>query len=123
MYTKCEQKMVERCDTECKDKGGAIFCDGQFVNAADAHDCADELKAKIKIDNRYRRARSRPPAKIFGKAASNVSKQVDKNVDIDSKCSVANVGSSGTRGAGALLALPLLGLAIWRTRRRNAGTR
>jgi predicted outer membrane repeat protein len=50
MYTQCESELVEVCQTSCEDKGGAIFCDGQFINAADAKSCSAELKAKLKID-------------------------------------------------------------------------
>jgi hypothetical protein len=115
-YTSCEQKMVQRCETECKDKGGAIFCDGQFVNAADVHDCADELKAKVKIDIDIDAA-IETAGKGVSKAASTVGKEVDKHVDVDSKCSVTNVGTNGNRGLWALVALPV-GLAFWRARRR-----
>jgi hypothetical protein len=46
----CETEMVETCETTCEDKGGAIFCDGQFVNASDIDACASELSAEIEID-------------------------------------------------------------------------
>ncbi|HET6333825.1 MAG TPA: hypothetical protein VFG30_11475 [Polyangiales bacterium] len=119
-YTKCEQKMVQQCETQCEDKGGAIFCDGQFVNAADVHNCADELKVKVKIDIDIDAALDEA-GETVDKAARDVSKTVDKNVD--TKCSVTNVGSNGTRGTSALIALPLIGVALWRSRRRNANKR
>ena len=46
-YVQCEQKMVEKCETECKQTGGAIFCDGQFINAENADSCADQLKVSL----------------------------------------------------------------------------
>lgn len=119
-YTSCEQKMVETCKTECKDKGGAIFCDGQFLNAVDVHDCADELKVKVKIDIDIDAA-LKAAGKTVDKAASSVSKTVDDNVD--TKCAVNHVGSTESRGTGALIVLPLIGLAFWRSRKRNANKR
>jgi hypothetical protein len=114
-YTSCEQKMVERCETQCEDKGGAIFCNGQFVNAADVHDCADELKAKVKIDIDIDDALDEAGESV-GKAAKDVKKTVDKNVDVDANCAVTNV-RAGRGGMWSLLALPV-GLAFWRARRR-----
>jgi len=115
-YTSCEQKMVEHCETQCMDKGGAIFCDGQFVNAADVHDCADELKAKVKIDIDIDAALEEAGEDV-GKAASDVSKEVDEHVDVDAKCAVTNVGTGSNGAMWSLLALPA-GLAFWRARRR-----
>jgi hypothetical protein len=111
-YTQCEQKMVEQCQTQCEDKGGAIFCDGQFVNAADVHDCADEARVKIKIDIDIDAALD-----DVGNAASDVGKEVDKHVDVDTKCSVTNAGTGSSTG-NALIGLPLVALAVWRVRRR-----
>lgn len=115
MYTQCEQKMVQQCETQCKDKGGAIFCDGQFVNAGDAHDCADELKAKVNIDIDIDGALEQA-GQAIGTAANSVSKEVDDHVD--TKCAVVDVGAGS--GSGRWIgAVSLLGLAVWRVRRRS----
>src|ERR1700753_1516952 len=45
-YTQCQQTMVEHCNTTCQDKGGAIFCDGQFVKAVDREGGVDVLVDK-----------------------------------------------------------------------------
>jgi hypothetical protein len=50
VYNDCEQQMVEQCNTECETTGGAIFCDGQFLNVTDVDDCAAELAAEIDIE-------------------------------------------------------------------------
>jgi MYXO-CTERM domain-containing protein len=50
VYQDYEQRMVEQCDTECETTGGAIFCDGQFLNVTNIEDCAAELSAEIQID-------------------------------------------------------------------------
>jgi MYXO-CTERM domain-containing protein len=49
-YVQCETELVDVCQTSCEDKGGAIFCDGQFVNAANAQSCSAELMTKLKIN-------------------------------------------------------------------------
>lgn len=119
-YTSCEQKMVEKCSTECEDKGGALFCDGQFVNAVNVQDCADEAKAKIKIDVDLE-ALAKDTGEAVDEAAKDVSATVDENVDVDSKCSVSNVGASNSNAAW--LALPLIGISVWRARRRRTNKR
>lgn len=119
-YTSCQQKMVEKCQTQCEDKGGALFCDGQFVNAADVNDCADEVEAKVKIDVDLE-GLAKDTGEAVDKAARDVSKTVDKNVDVDTSCSVSNVGASDS--SAAWLALPLTGIAVWRVRRRRANKR
>jgi hypothetical protein len=50
IYLACEQEMVEKCETDCKTTGGAIFCDGQFLATEDLDDCAAELAAEIDIE-------------------------------------------------------------------------
>jgi hypothetical protein len=111
-YTECEQKMVEQCQTECKDKGGAIFCDGQFVNAGNARSCADELRAKIKINVDIKAT------------AETVGEKIDDTADkvgdkIDEGCSVGLVGSDRERGAFAGLIPLVAALAFSRIRRRR----
>ena len=54
VYTECETETIETCETKCMDEGGAIFCDGQFVNAKNSRSCADEIKAKLDIDIDFR---------------------------------------------------------------------
>jgi predicted outer membrane repeat protein len=109
--------MVEQCQTSCEDKGGAIFCDGQFVNAADVHDCADEVRLKIKIDIDIDAALDEAGEDVSN-AASDVGKEVDKHVDVDTKCSVTNAGTGRSTGS-ARIGLPLVALAVWRVRRRR----
>jgi hypothetical protein len=50
VYEECETEMVETCETTCEEKGAAIFCDGQYINASDLEACASELSAEIEID-------------------------------------------------------------------------
>jgi MYXO-CTERM domain-containing protein len=107
-YTECEQQMVEQCQTTCKDKGGAIFCDGQFVNAANADSCADELYSKLSIEIDIDGA-----AEDVGDAVEEAAGTV--KAEADSVCSVSHVGRSS--GAFAMFA-PLAALALARLRRR-----
>jgi len=104
--TECETELVETCETECEDNGGAIFCDGQFVNAANKKSCADELNAKFDFD-----------IDVKGSVKATVNNTKKK---ADAACAVGNVGES-TGGAGTALGLALFGgvLAL-RSRKRRA---
>ena len=77
--------MVEQCHTDCKDRGGAIFCDGQFLNVDSLDDCAAELSSKVSID-------------------------VDVSVDINAKV-VSNGASKSTAGCSLGAASP--GTGSW----------
>ena len=48
-WESCQTTIRERCTTSCEDKGGAIFCDGQFLNASNLDDCAAELSAELSV--------------------------------------------------------------------------
>jgi len=115
-YVQCETSMVEQCNTTCKQKGGAIFCDGQFINASNVNSCSDELETKINIEVDNIQA----SLKAAGKAASDSADCVGDSVD--KACTVASVGADRTPGHtqawfGALC--PLAGLALWRWNRRR----
>jgi MYXO-CTERM domain-containing protein len=111
--------MVERCETECTQNGGAIFCDGQFVNASNASSCADELLAKIDIEVDID---VDVDVEEAGNDAADTAGDVGKSVDekVSDACAVTRVGSHAT--AGGIVALPLLVLALSRARRRRART-
>ncbi|HKU37759.1 MAG TPA: hypothetical protein VJR89_06415 [Polyangiales bacterium] len=109
-YLDCQEQMVQRCETECKDKGGAIFCDGQFINATTADDCADELRAKLEIDI------------DIDATVTSVGKSAERATDdakdaIDDACTVSGVGM--TSGASLAWLTSIAGLALWRARRRR----
>jgi hypothetical protein len=112
-YVQCEQRMVEQCRTQCEDKGGAIFCDGQFVNATNAESCADEIRLDVDIDIDVDAA-IEEAGEDTGEAVEDVGNEIDEKVE--KSCSVTNVRSGGM--GGVLFALPLLALAFWRMRRR-----
>jgi hypothetical protein len=103
--------MVEHCQTTCKDKGGAIFCDDQYVNAGNADSCASELNAKVHIDIDI--------AGTLKAAAAKTAKTASVVGDcVGSSCTVANVGAASERGwLGAVCALA--GLTLWRMTRRR----
>ena len=97
-WERCQTTIRERCTTSCEDKGGAIFCNGQFLNAAKLDDCASELSAKlsIKVD-----------------LDIDIDTQIDTNGDGESEsvsCSFAPTSSSGAAlwGVAGLAALGLM---------------
>jgi MYXO-CTERM domain-containing protein len=110
-YLECQDQMVKQCETECKDKGGAIFCDGQFVNAANADSCADELLTKLEIDIDIEAT-----AETVGTTTKRAAK--DAGDAIEDACSISGVGMPGGSKALGLFA-PLAALALWRVRRRR----
>jgi MYXO-CTERM domain-containing protein len=48
-WESCQTTIRERCTTSCEDKGGAIFCDGEFLNASNLESCAAELSAELSV--------------------------------------------------------------------------
>jgi len=110
-YTQCEQQMVEKCETTCRDKGGAIFCDGQFVNAANAESCADEVYSKLRIEIDIDAA-----ADDVGDAVEEAAGSV--KAEADSICSVTRVGST-SHVAWLFAPVAVLGLARLRRSRRS----
>jgi len=114
-YVMCEQQMVEKCQTDCKQTGGAIFCDGQFLDADNAKSCADELKSSlsIKIDISAATDAVKDTADDVGDATKDTANCVDDKV-----CAVSNPGAG--KGGGLLLAFAPIGfLILRRLRRRN----
>jgi hypothetical protein len=96
-FQSCETSVVETCRTDCRDKGGAIFCDGQFLNAANLQDCAAELAAEISIQ-----------VNIDVDIDADVDVDTDSDGDDDIRCAAAPP-SGGSTGA---LPLALLGAAV-----------
>jgi hypothetical protein len=103
-YESCETETVNTCNTTCKDKGGALFCDGQFIGASNLQDCADQLAAEFSFN--------------INVAVKDAVDATNDCVDsAGSKCSFSPPTSGGT-GALALGALAALGVVIGRRRRR-----
>jgi hypothetical protein len=77
-FESCQTTTVQQCQSDCHDQGGAIFCDGQFVNASDVQDCAAQIEAAVAIH-------------IDLSAAAVSSTKIDTNGDgkSDVSCSVS----------------------------------
>jgi hypothetical protein len=119
VYTECETATIETCETKCMDEGGAIFCDGQFVNAKNSHSCADEIKDKLEIDIDFHEigddiADVADDAVDGTKDAYHATKKKSKAL-----CSVARIGGDDPGSASAAL-LALSGLTLIVRRRRMA---
>jgi hypothetical protein len=100
-FSSCETTVVNECTNECETTGGAIFCDGQFMAAADLQACADELNT------------------AFGFGLDvEASLHAEATVDTNSGFHCALVRAGG--GAGVPVGLIVLaGLCAWRATRRN----
>jgi MYXO-CTERM domain-containing protein len=107
--------MVEQCDTDCQTTGGAIFCDGQFLNVTNVNDCAAQLAAEINVN-------------VDVQVAARARVSTTTTTPSDSKkttaffdCAVVPSGVPGSRGAGSsgLIALGAIAALGAMRRRRN----
>jgi MYXO-CTERM domain-containing protein len=117
VYNDCEQQMVEQCNTECETTGGAIFCDGQFLNVTDVDDCAAELAAEIDIEVDLD-IQADVDVDINPPSSSSNDDDDDEN---NFSCAVQGGANPGSSGSAPTL-LGLLG-AVWAARRLRRSTR
>ena len=120
VYTECETETIETCETKCMEEGGAIFCDGQFVNAKNSRSCADEIKAKLSIDIDF--GAIGDEIEDVADDVADGTKEGYKATKKKSKelCSVGLIGDASPLSASAgLLALGAITLAVRRSRRRD----
>ena len=103
-YETCQSETVNTCNTTCKDKGGALFCDGQYIGAGNLQSCADQLASEFSFNINV-------AAKAVADTASDCADSVSK------KCSFSPPAPHGG-GVAALGALAALGVVLSRRRRR-----
>ena len=111
-FTTCKTELVQKCDEDCTQTGGALFCDGQFLAVTDLQACADELRAELAIDVNI---------EIEGEVqcdSGTCEADSSGKGDVDAKggC-LATVDPRGGIG-GTLMALGIVGLHLVRRRRR-----
>ena len=108
-FTSCETDTVDTCNTTCMDKGGAIFCDGQFLEADDLQACADQLADEFSFNIDV-------TAHVAVNGNGTVTTTNGNGTKTTTKCSF----SPPTRGHDgmALGALAVLGIVVARRRRR-----
>lgn len=107
-YQSCETETVNTCNTTCQDKGGALFCDGQFLNASDLQSCADQLAAEFSFNIDV-------TAHVAVSGNGAVTTTNSNGSKTTTKCSF----SPPTPGQNGMLfgALAVLGIAVARRRR------
>jgi len=108
-FESCQTTTTQTCQTDCHDDGGAIFCDGQFLNVTNLKDCAAELAAQlsIKVD-------------IDLHVAVTTNTDINNNGKKDSvKCSIAAPG--GDASGNVVLGFMAAGAVAAMARRRRAG--
>ena len=103
-YESCETETVNTCNTTCQDKGGALFCDGQFLGADDLQACADQLATEFSFN-----------IDVTAHAAVTVANNSNGS-KTSTKCSFSP--PTPGRNGMALGALALLGVVLARRRRR-----
>jgi MYXO-CTERM domain-containing protein len=108
-YTTCETDTVKTCNTTCQTKGGAIFCDGQFLNASDLQACADQLATEFSFSLDV-------TAHVSVSGDGTVTKTNSNGTKTTSSCAF----SPPTSGHGGVAwgAMAALGIAVARRRRR-----
>ncbi|HYQ30296.1 MAG TPA: hypothetical protein VER04_23860 [Polyangiaceae bacterium] len=104
-YEDCQTETVNTCNTTCKDKGGALFCDGQFIGASDLQACADQLASEFSFD-----------IDVTAHVTATVTDKNDGS-KASTKCSFAPP-TRGQGGVAVLGALAVLGAVLGRRRRR-----
>jgi hypothetical protein len=119
VFDECETETIETCTTTCEDEGGAIFCDGQFVNASNARSCSAELKAKFDFDINIR-AEAGNVADDVADGTRDATRTTKKKAKQLCSVAYAGAGGAGGAGAGALLGLCACALVLSRVRRRRA---
>jgi MYXO-CTERM domain-containing protein len=107
-YTSCQTDTVNTCNTTCETKGGAIFCDGQFLNASDLQACADQLATEFSFSIDV-------TAHVSVSGNGTVTTTNGNGTKTTSSCSFSP-STSGHRGV-ALGGLAVLGIAMTRRRR------
>jgi MYXO-CTERM domain-containing protein len=108
-FTSCETDTVNTCNTTCMNKGGALFCDGQFIDADDLQACADQLMTEFSFNIDV-------TAHVAVNGNGTVTTTNSDGSKTTSKCSFSPP-TQGKNGM-ALGALALLGVVVARRRRR-----
>jgi hypothetical protein len=109
-YTSCETDTVNTCNTTCTDKGGALFCDGQFVDASDIKACADQLHDEFSFTIDL-------SAMVTVNGNGSVTTTNSNGTKSTTKCSF---GPAPRDSHGMILgALAALGIVVARRRRRG----
>jgi len=102
-WESCQTTIHEKCRTDCTDKGGAIFCNGEFLNADNLKDCAAELSAQLSISV---------------DVSASIDTHIDTNGDGHSERASCSMGSPAAPKSNLLWLVPaLFGIAAIRRRR------
>jgi hypothetical protein len=109
-WEQCQTTTREVCTKSCKDKGGAIVCNGEFLNADNLKDCAAELSAKVSIDI---------DLDVDVNAAVHTVTKTANNAAKSTKSTFSCGVSPANAGAGSLWVVAGLGIAAMCRRRRR----
>jgi hypothetical protein len=109
-FAKCEADLQGGCEAQCTSPDGALFCDGQYIDAGDQlRNCLDYLEGVLQIDvEGY--------ASASGECSGNT---CSGEAEAGISCS-ASPSSASKSGLGALAGVVLgLGLLVARRRRET----
>ena len=106
----CKTELVQKCEQECEQTGGSLFCEGQFLAASDLQACADQLHAELAISVDV-------DIDVEVKCVDGVC-EGESDADVDAKGGCLSTIDAGGGLGGALMALGVVGLHLTRRRRR-----
>jgi len=111
-FAKCETDLKGGCETQCSKPEGALFCDGQYIDAREQLDqCLAYLEGTLKIDvTGY----ARGDADCEGNTCT-------AEGEAGFSCAAAPAGVRSTSSNAGALALAVAGAGILIARRRRAG--
>lgn len=110
-FVECETEMTGGCQTQCQEPDGALFCDGQYVDARDQLDeCVNQLKSLLNVEVK---------GYAYGDAQCEGGSCTAEG-EAGFSCSASN-GASSDAGTvfGLLGAAAAFGMAISRKRRQS----
>lgn len=102
-YATCRADLQGGCEAQCRKPEGAIFCDGQFIDAASVEDCVAAIQAIFKIE-----------VYVDGSAMCEGN---TCSAEGEFGCSCTSSASGGDLSLAAIFSLGIAGLALRRRRR------
>lgn len=108
----CETQITGGCTAACSSPKGAIFCNGQFVNASDVDNCVDALKSLLNIQ-------------VSGSASSSCDGgtcEAEAQGQASASCSAAP-GESPVSGGMLFAAIGMFGAAVARRKSQKKNRR
>jgi MYXO-CTERM domain-containing protein len=103
---------VNTCTTSCQNKGGAIFCDGQYLDASDLQACADQLATEFSFNIDVS-----VDVQVNGNGSVTTTNSDGSKTTTKASCAFSPATGDASGGGMAVAGLAMLGAMIARRRR------